>query len=109
MPAKMVARRTETKVNRADTVASLARALKVRGKEHKNWMTAMMAAKPTVQTPGFVAVWLEMVFRYSAPTRQWKPWMKVLLSRNMKPVKYHAQRLFQKSIWPMSQTSLTSG
>lgn len=35
--------------------------------------------------------------------------MNVLFKRNMTAVKYHAHVLPQKSIWPMSHTSLTSG
>lgn len=100
----MVAKMTETNVKKAEKVAIVARAEKVRGSEHAQETTATMALKAIVQMP-----WLDMVLRYLAPVRQWKPMMKVLFSRNMTAVKYHAQRLPQKSIWPMSQTSLTSG
>ena len=104
MPAKIVARRTEMNVKNAETVASFARVLKVLGREQTNEMRAMIAEKPIVQT-----LWLVMVFRYLAPTRQWKPWMKVLFRTNMTAVKYHAHFEFQKSICPMSHASLTSG
>lgn len=50
-------------VKKADAVASLERAEKVRGMEQSHEMTAMMAENPTVQT-----LWLVMVLRYFAPT-----------------------------------------
>lgn len=81
------------KVVKALILASLARVLNVRGKEQKNETTAMMALKPMVQTPWFV-----IVFRYFEPTRQWKPWMKVLFRMNMTAVAHQAHFWFQKSI-----------
>lgn len=68
MPANTVARSTETNVKSAETVARRARAENVRGSEQIHEMTAMMAEKPIVHIP-----WLEIVLRYFAPTRQWKP------------------------------------
>jgi len=104
MPAKIVAKMTETKVKNAENVAIVASALKVRGSEQAHDTMATIALNAIVQIP-----WLDMVLRYLAPVKQWKPMMNVLFSRNMTAVKYHAQRLPQNSIWPMSQTSLTSG
>ena len=52
-------------VKKAETVASLARALKVLGKEQTQDTIAMIAEKPMVHTPPLV-----MVLRYFAPTRQ---------------------------------------
>jgi hypothetical protein len=87
----MAARRTETNVKNALAVARFARALNVRGALQIQETTAMMAAKPIVQIP-----WLDMVLRYLDPTRQWKPWMKVLFSTNMTPVNHQAHFLFQR-------------
>jgi hypothetical protein len=53
------------KVNRAESVASFESVLNVLGSEQKSEITAVMAAKPMVQT-----LWLVMVFKYFAPTRQ---------------------------------------
>ena len=92
------------KVKNALAVARLARALKVRGMLQSHETTAMMALNPMVQTAPSL-----MVLRYFEPTRQWKPWMKVLLSTNMTPVNHQAHFLFQSSTWPTSHTSLTSG
>ena len=69
MPAKMAARRTEMKVKKAEKVASLDRALKVLGSEQSQERTVQMAEKPTVQTAP-----LDMVLRYFAPVRTWRPW-----------------------------------
>jgi len=104
MAAKMVASKTLVNVNNAESVANFESVEKVRGREQKKETIAMTAEKTIVQVP-----WLETVFRYLAPTKQWKPWMKVLLSTNMKAVNHHAMRLLKKSICPMSQTSRTSG
>ena len=104
IPAKIVANMTEMNVKNAEKVAIVASAEKVRGSEQIHDTMATMALNAMVQRPP-----LDMVLRYLAPVRQWKPMMNVLFSRNMTAVKYHAQRLPQKSIWPMSQTSLTSG
>lgn len=60
----MAARRTETKVKKAESVASFERVSNVRGKEQRKEMTAMMAENPTVQTPPLV-----MVFKYFAPVK----------------------------------------
>ena len=43
MPAKMAARRTETKVKKAEKVASLDKVLKVRGSEQTQESTVQMA------------------------------------------------------------------
>lgn len=51
MPAKIVARRTETKVKKAEKVASRARALNVRGNEQIQEIMAAMAENPMVQIP----------------------------------------------------------
>ena len=51
MPAKMVARSTDRKVKKAETVASLASALKVRGSEHTHETIAIIAEKPMVHIP----------------------------------------------------------
>ena len=89
----MVASKTETKVKKAENVAIVASALNVRGSEQNQETTATIALKPMVQSP-----WLDMVFKYLAPVRQWKPIMKVLFRRNMTAVKYHAHFWPQKSI-----------
>ena len=93
MPAKIVAKMTEMNVKNAEKVAMVARALKVRGSEQIHDTTATIALNAMVQMP-----WLDMVLRYLAPVKQWKPMMKVLFNRNMTAVKHHAQRLPQKSI-----------
>lgn len=46
----MAARRTEMKVKKADAVASLESALKVRGKEQNQQMMVAMTAKTTVHS-----------------------------------------------------------
>ena len=69
IPAKMAANRTETKVKKAERVASLERVSNVRGREQKKERTAQIAEKPTVHT-----AWPLMVFRYLAPVRTWRPW-----------------------------------
>ena len=57
------------KVKRAEKVASLDNAENVRGREQKKAMIATIAENPIVQTlPGAT------VFKYLAPTKQWKPW-----------------------------------
>ena len=67
-PLKAAARMTETKVNRAEAVAPLERAPKVRGSEQIQETTATIAEKPMVQTECPV-----MVLRYFAPTKQCNP------------------------------------
>jgi hypothetical protein len=81
----MVAKRTETKVKKAETVAMWARVPNVRGKEQKNEAIATIREKTTVQTAP-----PDMVLRYSAPTTQCRPWMKVLFRRNMTAVPHQA-------------------
>lgn len=95
---------TETKVKNADRVATLDKVLKVRGNEKKNEMMATMAEKATVQIAP-----LDIVFRYSAPTTQCRPWMNVLFRRNMTAVAHQAILESQNRYWPISQTSRTSG
>jgi hypothetical protein len=56
-------------VKNAENVAILASAEKVRGMEQINETTAIIAENPMVHT-----LWFDMVFRYLAPTRQWKPY-----------------------------------
>jgi hypothetical protein len=63
---------TETNVKRAEPVASVARVLKVRGRDATKEMMAVMAAKVMVQVPCPV-----IVFHHLAPTRQCRPMMKV--------------------------------
>ena len=104
----MAASSTDRNVKNALTSASLAKALNVRGKLQMNEMIAQMALKATVQTGPLFSP-LTIVLRYLAPTRQWKPWINVLFRMNITPVNHQAGRQFQKSIWPTSQTSLTSG
>lgn len=93
-------------VNRAEKPARVESVSNVRGKEHTQEAIATIAENTMVQTPLLPLV---MVLRYFAPVRQWKPWMNVLLSRNMIAVNHHAHFLPQNSICPISQTSLTSG
>ena len=57
------------KVKKAEKVASLDRVLKVRGSEQSQESTVQMAEKPTVQTAP-----LDMVLRYFAPVKTWRPW-----------------------------------
>lgn len=104
IPAKIAAKSTEMKVKNADAVPSLERVEKVRGMEKKKQITAEMTEKMTVHM-----LWLVIVLRYLAEVRTWRPWMKVLLRRNITAVAHQAQSFPQKSIWPMSQTSRTSG
>lgn len=68
MPAKIVAKMTEIKVNAADAVPSFESMLKVRGKDDNQQITVMMAPKDTVwqETLEFGPT---IVFRYLAPTR----------------------------------------
>ena len=75
MPAKMAARRTETKVKKAERVASLESVLNVLGSEQTKEMTAKMAAKPTVHT-----LWLVIVLRYLAPVKTWRPFLESVCS-----------------------------
>lgn len=84
---------TEMKVKKADAVPKMARVLNVRGSDAKKDTTATMALKPIVQRP-----WPVMVFKYLAPVRQCRPWMKVLFRMNMKAVAHHAHLWPQKSI-----------
>lgn len=100
----MVASSTEMNVKKAEAVPSKARVLKVRGIEAKKHITATIALNPMVQTECPV-----MVLRYFAPVKTCRPWMNVLFSKNMIAVRYHAHFCPQKSICPMSHTSLTSG
>lgn len=78
MPAKMAARRTERNVKRADTVASLERALKVRGREQNQQIIVAITANTIVHW-----LWLVMVFRYFVETKMCRPWMKALFNRNL--------------------------
>ena len=65
----MAARRTEIKVKKADSVASLERVSKVRGSEHTHDRIAQIAENPTVQTAPLV-----IVFKYLAPVKTWRPY-----------------------------------
>lgn len=85
IPAKMHAKMTETKVKKADRVATLDNVLNVRGNEKKNEIMATIAENATVHTAPF-----DIVLRYSAPTTQCRPWMKVLFRRNMTAVAHQA-------------------
>lgn len=104
MPEKMVARMTEINVKIALPSASLLRPEKVLGKEQAKHMTAAMMLNTTVHCECPV-----MVFSHFAVTKTWRPWMNVLFRMNIVAVAYHAHVFPQKSIWPMSHTSLTSG
>lgn len=64
----MRASMTEMNVVNADRVATLDRALKVRGREQISEMIAVTSEKIMVQAP-----WPLIVLRYSAPTKQCKP------------------------------------
>lgn len=57
------------KVKKAEKVASLDRVLKVRGSEQTQESRVQMAEKPTVQTAPS-----DMVLRYFAPVKTWRPW-----------------------------------
>ena len=57
------------KVKKAEKVAILDRVLKVLGSEQTQESTVQMAEKPTVQT-----ALLDMVLRYFAPVKTWRPW-----------------------------------
>ena len=57
------------KVKNAEKVAILDRVLKVLGSEQTQESTVQMAEKPTVQT-----ALLDMVLRYFAPVKTWRPW-----------------------------------
>jgi hypothetical protein len=83
--ANTAARMTEMKVKNAERVATLDSVLNVRGSEKIQEMIATMNEKTTVHTAP-----LDIVFKYSAPTTQCRPWMKVLFRRNMTAVAHHA-------------------
>lgn len=69
----MVARMTETNVNRAEAAPSFERALNVRGREHIQQRANMRIEKLTVRHP--IESEAVMVLRYFAPTRTWRPWI----------------------------------
>jgi L-asparaginase/Glu-tRNA(Gln) amidotransferase subunit D len=64
----MAARSTEMNVKKADAVANLERALKVRGREQNQQIIVAITANTTVHS-----LWLVMVFRYFADTKTWSP------------------------------------
>ena len=68
IPAKMAARRTDTKVKNAESVASLERVLNVLGKEQTHEMTVMITEKEIEHME-----WLVIVFKYLAPTKTCRP------------------------------------
>lgn len=68
MPAKMAARSTEMKVNRAEAVPNFDSALNVLGSEANQQMTAAITAKTTVHW-----LWLVMVLRYLEVTSTCNP------------------------------------
>lgn len=83
--ANTAARTTEMKVKNAERVATLDSVLNVRGSEKHQEMMATTSENTTVHTAP-----LDIVFKYSAPTTQCRPWMKVLFRRNMTAVAHHA-------------------
>jgi hypothetical protein len=60
---------TETNVAKAEMVATLDKVLNVRGIEQTRETIAVIRENTMVQVP-----WPEMVLRYSAPTKQCKPY-----------------------------------
>lgn len=72
IPAKIVARMTEIKVNAAEAVPSFESMLKVRGRDESQQITETIAPNDTVwqEIPAFGPT---MVFKYLAPTRTWRP------------------------------------
>lgn len=72
MPTKIMANRTDTNVANAEKVATLDSVLNVRGIEQIKDATAVTTENTMVQTPP-----PETVLRYSAPTKQCKPYNSV--------------------------------
>lgn len=76
MPAKMVAKSTEMNVKNAEAVPSFDNILNVRGREHTQEITNMIALKLTVRQAMLLSVAV-IVFKYLAPTRTCKPYYEV--------------------------------
>lgn len=64
-----MASNTDTKVNNAENVAAWDRELNVRGSEQTHEVMAVTTLNTIVHLE-----WPVMVLRYSAPTKQCKPW-----------------------------------